>query len=252
MPRRPSARSPAALPPSPLPPGLLPPDLLRRHALWRRLYLDPLTKLTPPAPWAPLSDAEWEALAPHLAALGCGLAAPGRAGERMADPRGRLDAIFRAVTLKRSNAEGGGRAAWSALPAAFGRHGTVARSYRRWAHRGLWLRLLEAVAQPGAPAALRAITHRLCCAVRRGIRLMGLRAILLARRLGLFSALPAPSQYLPDPDLSAIYTPLLLRIAHFRRAHPHWRAPPGLRLLLQQMHRLAGGRTRIPRGWEPA
>lgn len=247
MPRRPPARSASV----PLPPGLIPPDLLRRHALWRRLYLDPLTKLTPPAPWAPLTDAEWEALAPHLAALGCGLAAPGRAGERMADPRGRLDAIFRAVTLKRSNTEGGGRAAWSALPAEFGRHGTVARSYRRWAHRGLWLRLLEAVAQPGAPAALRAITHRLCCAVRRGIRLMGLRAILLARRLGLFSALPAPSQYLPDPELAEITLPVCLRAARYMLAHPRWRPPRGLLRLLQDFHRFAGGLVRVPGALEP-
>jgi hypothetical protein len=41
--------------------------------------------------------------------------------------------------------------------------------------------------------------------------LLGLRGIVLARRLGLYSALPAPSQYLPDPDLSEIYIPVILR-----------------------------------------
>ena len=239
-------------PEPPLPPGLIPPDFVRRHDLWRRLYLDPLTCLTPRHDWAPMTDAEWDALVPHLAALGCGLAQPGRAGERMEDPRGRLDAIFRAVTLKRSNLQGGGRAAWSALPKAFGKHGTVARTYRRWAHRGLWLQLLVAVAQPGAPAALKALTYRICCCVRRGIRIMGLRALVLARRLKLFSALPAPSQCLPDPDLSEIYTPVCRRIAEYMRAHPLWRPPRGLLRLMQSMHRFAGGRTRISRGWEPA
>src|SRR5690349_14211668 len=71
MPRRPRRPEP------PLPAGLIPPDLVRRHDLWRRLYLDPLTGLTPRHPWAPMSDAEWAALAPHLAAHGCGLAPPG-------------------------------------------------------------------------------------------------------------------------------------------------------------------------------
>ncbi|MDO9707759.1 transposase [Paracraurococcus lichenis] len=239
-------------PDPPLPPGLIEPDFLARHGLWQRLYVEPLFGLTPRHAWAPMTDAEWAALAPHLAALGCGLAAPGRAGERMEDPRGRLDAIFRAVMLKRSNTQGGGRAPWSALPEAFGKHDTVARTWRRWAHRGLWLRLLEAVADPAAPAALRALTYRVCCCVRRGLRIMGLKAIVLARRLKLHSALPAPSQWLPDPDLSAIYTPLCIRLAEYMRAHPDWRPPRYVFRLMRELHRFAGGRTRISRSWEPA
>ncbi len=81
---------------------------------------------------------------------------------------------------------------------------------------------------------------------------MGLRAIVLARRLRLFSALPAPSQWLPDPDLSAICTPLCLRIADDARAQPRWRPPRGLLRLMQSLHRFAGGRTRISRSWKPA
>ena len=33
---------------------------------------------------------------------------------------------------------------------------------------------------------------------------MGLRALVLARGFGLFSALPAPSTFLPGPDLSDV------------------------------------------------
>src|SRR3954447_13582727 len=79
----------------PLPPGLIPPDFVTRHDLWRRLYLDPLTCLTPRHGWFPLTDAEWAALAPHLQATGCGLREAGAPGRPIADPRARLDAIFR-------------------------------------------------------------------------------------------------------------------------------------------------------------
>ena len=45
-------------------PTIIPPDFLTRHNLIHRLYLAPLRGLTPRAPWAPLTDAEWDALAP--------------------------------------------------------------------------------------------------------------------------------------------------------------------------------------------
>jgi transposase len=235
-----------------MPPGLIPADFIRRHDLWRRLYLDPFTCLTPRHVWAPLTDAEWAALVPLLEETGCGLARAGRPGERMEDVRGRLDAIFRAVMLKRPAREGGGRAAWSALPPEFGKADTVARTYRRWAHRGLWLRLLAAVATPGAVPALQALAYRACCAVRRGIRIMGLKAIMLARKLRLFSALPAPSPWLPDPELSEIYMPVCLRIAKHASDHPGWWPPRPLLRLMHSLHAIASGRARIRRDWEPA
>ena len=238
-------------PASRIPPEILPPDFLTRHGLARRLYLEPLTGLTPAHPWAPLTDAEWEALAPHLAATGCGLRAAGRAGRPLADPRARLDAIFRAVTLKRSNCEGGGRAPWRALPEGFGKAGTVSRCHRRWAHAGLWGRLLQAVAAADCPAALAALTWRICCAFRRAVRVLGLAAIVLARRLRLHSALPAPSQYLPDPELAEITMPVCLRAARYMLAHPRWRPPRGLLRLLQDFHRFAGGLVRVPGALEP-
>jgi hypothetical protein len=101
-----------------------------------------------------------------------------------------------------------------------------------------------------------------CCAFRRAIELLGLRGIVLARRLELYSALPAPSQYLPDPDLSEIYIPVILRALHRMRNAPRsapdggpepvWRPPRGAWVLFRQMHRFAGGRARITRAMEPA
>jgi hypothetical protein len=48
--------------PQTLPLDILPPDLFRRHDLVHRLYLGPLRGLTPPHPWAPMTDAEWHLL----------------------------------------------------------------------------------------------------------------------------------------------------------------------------------------------
>jgi hypothetical protein len=170
----------------------------------------------------------------------------------MADPRGRMDAIFRAVILKRPAAQGGGRAAWNALPPGFGKPDTVSRTHRRWARANLWARLLAEVARPDCPPTLKGLTHWVCCAFRRGIRIMGLRAIVLARRLGLYSALPAPSQILPDPDLSEIYMPVILRALDRMRTHPGWEPPRAAWRFFASMHRMVDGRTRIPRWMEPA
>lgn len=227
----------------PTPADILPPDFLARHDLVRRLHLNPLYCLTPARPWAPLTDAEWAALAPLLAGQGIGAAG------RPVASRERLDAIFRAVTLKHPQ---GGRAPWRLLPAAFGRPDTISRTHRRWAAAGLWARLLVAVARPRRPAVLAGLTHRICCAFRRAIRVMGLRALVLARRLRLFSALPAPSGYLPDPDLSEIVWPALQRLCVVCLAHPDWRPPRWLFRALDGLLRQAGGRRRLSRWMEPA
>ena len=138
------------------------------------------------------------------------------------------------------------------LPEGFGKPDTISRTHRRWAHAHLWARLLAEVARPDCPPALAALTHRICCAFRRAIRIMGLRAIVLARRLGLFSALPAPSACLPDPDLSELAMPALGRFVDSLRADLGWRPPKLLFRGLHALLRLAGGRTRIPRWMEPA
>lgn len=249
MPRR--LRPPA---PSTLPAEILPPDFVMRHDLVERLILAPLRNRTRLRAWAPLTDAEWEAVAPYLWIKGCGMAAPGvaRPGRPVEDPRARLDAIFRAVTLKRPAAAGGGRAAWKQLPPEFGRPDTISRSFRRWAAAGLWARLLEEVADPSCPPALRRLTYFICCAFRRGIRVMGREAaVALARRLRLFSALPAPSSYLADPGLSEIYTPVMEATFSRMATHPGWLPPRGKMRLFRSMRLLIDGRSRLRRTWEP-
>jgi len=183
-----------------------------------------------PRPWSPLSDAEWSALLPHL-----GLPAPGarRAGRPTADFRARLDAIFQAVTSGLP---------WSRFTTPLARTDTLHRQFRRLAHAGLWSRLLAAVTARGAPPALRAIAGFLAAAYRRAIRILGLAGILLARRLGMSEALPAPAWLLPDPDLSETVQRLLFRLL---RRPPH----PGLAEALRHARallRAAEGRRRIP------
>ena len=54
---------------------------------------------------------------------------------------------------------------------------------------------------------------------------MGPRALVLARGLGLFSALPAPSTFLPGPDLSDVVRPVLSRSVDPMPANLDW-CPP--------------------------
>ena len=153
-------------------PEFFPADFPSWLEFLHRVSLNPIRCLTTPRPWAPLTDAEWETIAPFLAAHGCGLAFTPRPGRPPKDTRARLDAIFRAVTLKHPR---GGRASWARLPEAHGKADTLSRTYRRWAHANLWARLLMEAACPTCPAILRRLTYWICCAFRRGIRIMGLR-----------------------------------------------------------------------------
>jgi len=222
--------------------------------------LDP--NLLKARPWAPMSDAEWEAIAPFLWAMGCGFrGAPGvsAAGRPIADPRARLDAIFRAVTLKREVADPKtrqplpGRACWCDLPREYGRPDSISRLYRRWASLGdgrssLWARLLLEVSDPACAPALRAMAHWICCAFRRGIRIMGLRAILLARRIRQHSALSGPPHWLPDPDLSEQVGQALNAIVTAPTRFPSTALLARLRLLIPRCL----GKPSIPRWAEPA
>lgn len=153
---------------------------------------------SPTRAWAPLSDAEWTALAPFLAYRAAGHPS----GRPVHEPRGRLDAIFWLAAQPNGPR---GTARWADLPARFGKPDTISRQFRRWAQGGLWSRLLIAVGDPRIPghAALQTLESWVCRAYRRAWRLLGVNGVLLARRLGLLSALRAPPGLLPDPDLSA-------------------------------------------------
>ena len=80
---------------------------------------------------------------------------------------------------------------------------------------------------------------------------MGMRAIVMARRLRLYSALPAPSFWLPDPDLSEIYMPVILGLLRHAKAHWGWRLGQANIRLISSMHRAMGGRARIAGWMEP-
>src|SRR3712207_5323725 len=143
-------------------------------------------RYTPVRRWQPLTDAEWDALLPFVLVQD-------RPGRPLRDARARMDAILRVA------ASG---SAWHTVPPRFGKPDTVSRHFRRLAHAGLWERLLRALARPDPPLALLAIEHWVVRACRRATRLRGLRIIVLARRLGLLSALRAPPWLLPDPSSS--------------------------------------------------
>jgi transposase len=233
---------------------LLPPELAARQEVIERLVLDPIRNRILPRPWAPVTDAEWEELAPILWALGCGFAPPGpkRGGRPMTEAaiRARLDAIFRAVTLKHPR---GGRGAWRQLPEEFGKPDTASRTCRRWAQRGLWSRLLEEVAHPSATPVFRRLAYWICCAFRRSFTAIGAgRAIALARRLKMFAALPAPSGWLPDRGLSEVFAPLIRETMRRIAEAPGWRPAPGIFPLFNLMTSMIFGRGRIRRAWEPA
>ena len=147
------------------------------------------SRYSPPRPWAPMTDAEWEAIAPFLRMGGRGRPIEGGA-------RARLDAVFRIVS---------GKLPWGAAQENQ-RADTLSRQFRRWAQAGLFARLLKTVARSRragwVPEALRGLEHWICAAHRRSVRVCGVGAIALARRLGMLSALPGPPWMLPDPVLS--------------------------------------------------
>ena len=183
--------------------------------------------LTPRRPWAPLSDAEWAALAPHLRATTPHDIPLGRP---LADPRARMDAIFHAAVSGEP---------WRALPPDYGNPFTVARHFRRLAHAGFWSRLLFALRHKAAPPALRGMEYWLCRAARRAMRLLRMQGLVLARRLGLASALPMWPWHMPDWDLSqttfAVVDRVLARLPEVWPRH-------GTLTCLGRCLKLAGGR----------
>jgi transposase len=187
-------------------------------------------RTSPPRLWQPMTDDEWLALLPYVLRR----SGPGRP---IPELRARIDAIFHI---------GSARQPWHRLPAAFGKPDTVARYYRRLTHAGLWQKLLCALATTPPDHPLRRLEPWIVRAARRAYRIVGLALIVLVRRLGLHSALPAPPWLLPDPDLSEtiLFWP-------FQVPDP-WTRPNIRRLrtrlgLMLRILRTAGGRKRISR-----
>ena len=193
-------------------------------------------RLTTPVPWRPMTDAEWEAVMHFMVFVHPGPGRPTIIGARRS-----LDACFHAACHP---------GPWKKLPGGYGKPDTIHRLFRRWTHAGLWKMMLKFVARerPG----LQAIQYWVCRAFRRAWRLQGLAGIVLARRLGLDSALRAPSWCLPDPDLSAFLRKGLVEpIADtlFDRPMAEIR---GHITLWRQLYRLVIGRKCITRWMAPA
>jgi transposase len=186
-----------------------------------------MRRFTPRREWAPMSDAEWEALEPYCTRPA---STPGRP-LLGTDPRGRMDAMFRAAVSGEP---------WRLLPEAHGKGATVARHFRRLAHAGLWSRLLVALTLPGCPPALRDLEYWICRVARRAMRLLKVGGLYLARRLGLLSALPMWPWLMPDPDLSEALLRHSLDVMD--RAVRGRGPPPGYLDLLGRCIQAAGGR----------
>jgi transposase len=188
----------------------------------------PPGRYSTPRPWQPLSDDELVALWPFFVHKG--------SGRPIFDIRARLDAIFWVACHN-------GR--WRDLPPHMGPWDTAARQFRRWVHKGVWEELLGAVAARGAPPALRGLEHWVCRAFHRALRILGMRALRLVRRLGLLSALKGPAEWYPDWDLSVALLPGVLRAVQRQIAS---RGAPLKTLLAgcKSFHALCGGRRWIP------
>ncbi|NOG70405.1 transposase [Roseicella sp. DB1501] len=111
---------------------------------------------TPRRPWAPLTDAAWAAIEPHLRAV------TPHQGRPLADARGRIDAMFLIAASGQP---------WRSLPEAYGRPDTVSRHFRR---------LAQAVDAPArrlrrAGGAARAAADRILPGPRRPPRHAGAR-----------------------------------------------------------------------------
>ncbi|WP_372616692.1 transposase [Falsiroseomonas sp.] len=178
---------------------------------------------TPRQPWAPMTDAEWSLLAPIL----YGDEAR-RRGRPPADARRLWDAIFWVACS---------RGPWRELPPELGRADTAHRALRRHARTGTLDRLLIAASpHPLAGGDFASLAWRIARAFRRVARLLTMAQLLLAKRLGLATALPCAPEHLPKPYLSET----IARLAAFIRI-----ARPKLLRHLIHLHReLEGNRRR--------
>ncbi|MCX7371776.1 MAG: transposase [Alphaproteobacteria bacterium] len=206
----------------------IPPFRVTRRGITARLHQ--------PVAWRPMTDEEWDDIQFIFAWLH-----PDR-GRPLASPRLALDACFHAACSGKP---------WRELPAVFGKWQTIHRLFVRWTHKGAWEQLLKYVASKHHRVAA-SLTWWVCMAFRRARRVLGLRGIMLARRLGMDSALHAPSWFLPDPLLhryaAETWLPQLVETFERERLSP---ALSRLIEILKGFWAIAGGRARISRWMAP-
>jgi transposase len=173
-----------------------------------------------PHPWAPLTDAEWDRLAPLVSP------ADARRGGRPTDRRRTWDAIFWIACSTKP---------WRELPAHLGKPDTASRALRRAGQAGIFPTLLLLVSDDRDIGGWEALRWRLCRAVRRIAKLLPLAVTMMANRLGLRDALPCAPHHLPWPGLSENIrglAPLLRNAVLF----------PIVAAELRLLHRLHAGR----------
>jgi len=202
---------------------------MRRARLLPNFRMTPrgvTARLTTPVPWRPMTDEEWERIMHFMVYVHP--AGPGR--QTIMGARRSLDACFHAACMD---------GPWRALPEHYGRHDTIARLFRRWAHAGLWKMMLKFVAKERR--GLEAIQYWVCRAYRRCWRLYGIQGYTLARPLGLDSALRAASWLLPDTQLSAYMKRVL--IPRLRQDMAEYARHADI---LKRLHTLCMGRRSLP------
>jgi transposase len=197
----------------------IPPFRATPHGVTARLHK--------PHPWRPMTDDEWDDVQFIFAWLH-----PDR-GRPLACPRTALDACFHAACSDKP---------WRELPAVFGKWQTIHRLFVRWTHKRAWEQLLKFVASRHNKVSP-AIVWWVCKAFRRARRIMGIKGYMLARRLGMDSALPAPSWFLPDPvvwDYSMeVWFPRMVEMLHQKG---RWREKGCLIGVVRMLWGLATGR----------
>jgi transposase len=157
-----------------------------------------------------MTDAEWAQIAPHLD--------PVRGDRRrVADPRARINAIFRVATRGLS---------WRLVPEALGKPDTISRHVRRWARQGLWMRLLGCCRAPAAPPALKRLEYFICRTARRAMRVLGELAAVVAESLGALTAMPVLPVYMHRPG-KVEYVRIWMRGIIQATMEEPWRAPIG-------------------------
>lgn len=180
-----------------------------------------------PHPFLPLTDPEFAFLSRHLPPH------TGRRGRPPADPRRTLNAIFWVACSS---------GPWKDLPEDYGRPGTASRQLRRWARSGHMDLLLALVAGRAAEdEILNGLAWRICRAWRRISRVVPLSSLMRAKTFNLRAALPAPPNFLPDPNLSKAAQAFVIAALKTPRVHP-----PGTFNRLGRLLLDAGGR---PRHW---
>ena len=197
-------------------------------------------RLTAPRPWRPMTDDEWERVM-HLMVH----VHPARGRYTIMGARRSLDACFHAACMDR---------AWKDLPAHYGKPDSIARLFRRWAHAGLWKYMLRFVARE--QRGLEHVQYWVCRAFRRAWRIQGLAGLTFARKLGMDSALRAPSWELPDANLSEYHRQVLWPRIRQEVVEGSRAVRRGWIGFLKRLHTQCMGRRSLPRhlllSWQEA